>query len=147
MLSQTSEYALRAILHLSREGGSDPVRVDDVAEALQVPRNYLSKILHVLAREGILESTRGPHGGFRLARPAEGLSLAEVVAHFQPDLLAPGERCLLGRPRCLDSDPCAAHDTWKEISESIRSFFLETTVEDLAPPDEEALERALRGSA
>lgn len=131
MLSQTSEYALRAILHLHAVGKDGPVRVDDIAEGLGVPRNYLSKILHVLAREGFLDSQRGPRGGFRLALSAEDLPLADVVACFEPDLLSADERCLLGRGRCTESDPCAAHDRWKGVAEQIRSFFVSTSVADL----------------
>lgn len=131
MLSQTSEYALRAILHLHNVGGDGPVRVDDIAEALDVPRNYLSKILHVLARKGLLNSQRGPHGGFELATSAEELPLAEVVASFEPDLLSAEERCLLGRGRCSDTDPCAAHDRWKDVAQRIRTFFRNTSVADL----------------
>lgn len=131
MLSQTSEYALRAILHLHDEGEGKPIRVDDIAEALDVPRNYLSKILHVLAREGFLESQRGPHGGFKLAFSAEDLPLAKVVGCFEPDLLSAEERCLLGRQRCTDTDPCAAHDRWKAVAEQLRRFFTHTTVADL----------------
>lgn len=143
MLSQTSEYALRAILHLHEVGGETPVRVDDIAEALDVPRNYLSKILHVLATEGLLESRRGPHGGFRLAFSAEELPLAEVVACFEPDLLAAEERCLLGRERCTDTDPCAAHDRWKEVAERLRRFFKNTTVADLGRSGREGTGRPI----
>ncbi|HZD03887.1 MAG TPA: RrF2 family transcriptional regulator [Longimicrobiales bacterium] len=139
MLSQTAEYALRAVLHLAREGGRGPVRVDDIAAALDVPRNYLSKILHVLARAGILESTRGPHGGFELAHPAGDLTLADVVEEFDP--LKESASCLLGRRRCDDRTPCSAHARWKEVAETVRSFFRETTVAELAGiPGQEALE-------
>ena len=95
ILSRTGEYALRAVLHLA-EGGTDaPMRVDDIAEALSVPRNYLSKILHELGRAGVLTSSRGPGGGFRLATSPTQLALADVVGRFDPLDEAPS--CLLGR--------------------------------------------------
>ena len=130
MVSQTAEYALRAVLHLAREAREAPVRVDDVAAALDVPRNYLSKILHVLARAGVLASTRGPHGGFQLAVPPEALSLADVVGEFDP--LESRAGCLLGRDECSDAHPCAAHEQWKEVSRKVKTFFVETTVAELA---------------
>ena len=130
MLSQTAEYALRAVVHLARQPGDDPVRVDDVAEALSVPRNYLSKILHVLARDGVLTSTRGPKGGFRLATPATGLRLIDVVEEF--DCLDEKGACLLGREVCGDDNPCTAHTHWKDVSATISTFFEHTTVADLA---------------
>ena len=71
MLSRTSQYALRAILYLADQPVERSVRAIDVAENLDVPANYLSKILHTLARSGLLISERGPRGGFRLARDVE----------------------------------------------------------------------------
>lgn len=128
MLSQTAEYALRAVLHLAEQAPDHPVPVGDIAQALDVPRNYLSKTLHQLARAGVVTSTFGPGGGFRLAAPAESLSLARVVAPFD----ATAERhCLLGRARCADADPCPAHARWKGISAQIEQFFAVTTVADL----------------
>ena len=129
ILSQTAVYALKAVLHLAEAEGEDPVRVDDIAGALDVPRNYLSKILHVLAREGVLTSTRGPRGGFRLARTPAELRLATVIRPF--DEITTSSTCLLGRPQCSDANPCAAHDRWKTLSRSVRAFLEETTIEDL----------------
>jgi Rrf2 family protein len=126
MLSQTAEYALRAVLELAAAPGDEPVRVGQLAERLAVPQNYLSKILHVLAREGVLSSGRGPRGGFRLAVAPDDLTLAEIVAPF--DAIEERSRCLLGRPQCGDASPCAAHEQWKEVSGRVRRFFYETTV-------------------
>ena len=67
ILSKSAKYALRATLCLAECEGERPMPVDEIAERLDVPRNYLSKILHILARTGTLDSTRGPGGGFRLA--------------------------------------------------------------------------------
>ena len=134
MLSQTSEYALRASLHLARHGSDGPVRVDDIADTLDVPRNYLSKILHELGRDGILDSTRGPRGGFELALPPEEITLAMIVGHFDPEFLGEEGRCILGRMRCSDRDPCAAHTRWKGVAVRMRAFFRNTTLADLATP-------------
>ncbi|RMH18750.1 MAG: Rrf2 family transcriptional regulator [Gemmatimonadetes bacterium] len=147
MLSQTAVYALRAVLYLSERGAEEPVRVDDIARDLDVPRNYLSKILHALARDGVLASLRGPRGGFSLAVPAARLPLARVVEVF--DDLGDERRCLLGRPVCSDHTPCAAHARWKSIATQVRAFFSETTVADLSPNDVDALRAvsAVSGSA
>jgi len=129
MLSSTAEYALRATLYIAREDGGKLVQVDRVAETLGVPRNYLSKILHALAKEGILDSTRGPQGGFRLALPADEVPLARIIEPFDP--LTPRRWCVLGRSVCSDASPCPAHDRWKGISDSLHFFFRTTTVDDL----------------
>jgi Rrf2 family protein len=129
MLSQTAEYALRTVLYLAARQEDGLSHVGDIAEELGIPRNYLSKTLHILARAGVLHSSRGKHGGFRLARPAEALTLAEVVAPFHGPT---GARiCLLGRTACSDSDPCPAHGRWKSVSTEVSTFFRETMVSDL----------------
>ena len=130
VLSQTAIYAMKASVHLASVSGSGPVRVDDIATALDVPRNYLSKILLVLAKEGILDSTRGPHGGFELATSPDHLFLSTVVAPF--DDIAGGSNCLLGRERCSDADPCAAHDSWRAASAAMTTCLRETSVADIA---------------
>ena len=129
MLSHTAEYALRAALYLAEHGEGRRVQVAEMADALRIPRNYLSKILHSLARHGVLRSTRGKSGGFQLARSPADLYLVEVVAPFG----SPGEKrqCLLGRPQCSDRTACAAHARWKELAERIVVFFRETTVAEL----------------
>jgi Rrf2 family protein len=129
MLSGTAEYALRAVVYLARAGGDRPVRADDLAEAADVPRNYLGKILHELVRARILRSTRGKHGGFRLAANPKDLPLLAIVAPF--DAMEPRRRCLLGRPECNDRSPCPVHHRWRTTSEHISRFFRETTLADV----------------
>jgi Rrf2 family protein len=127
MLSDTAEYALRAVLHIA--DNDEMVRVEPMAEALGVPRNYLSKTLHQLARAGILRSMRGPRGGFTLAVPADELTLYQVVECF--DSIEARRTCLLGRKQCNDTNPCPAHHRWKGIADQIATFFRTTTVADL----------------
>lgn len=101
----------------------------DVSAALQIPPNYLGKILHVLARGGVLSSSRGKHGGFGLAVPPDQISVLQVVSLF--DRIDGEPTCLLGRAKCTEEEPCAAHKRWKSASEQILAFFRETTVSDL----------------
>ncbi len=100
---------------------------------VRVPANYRSKILNQLTRVGLLESTRGRTGGFRLARSPAKIRLSEVIAPFEPVAPAPG--CLLGQARCSDARPCGAHLQWRELSHARDAFLRETTVADVASPD------------
>ena len=128
MLSQTAEYALRAVLSLAADPGGQ-LGAAQLADRLGVPRNYLSKTLHQLARSGVLESTRGKSGGFRLARDAARITLLEVVQPF--DDISGKRVCLLGRPVCSDHAACPAHQKWKAVSDRNADFFRETTLADL----------------
>jgi Rrf2 family protein len=127
-ISGTTQYALRAVLFVAEHGSDEPVRVDAIAAALNVPRNYLSKTLHTLARAGVLRSGRGPRGGFQLASRPDEISLARVAAPFD-DI---GSRtCLLGRASCGWKNPCSVHPHWEEVSNGLQSFFRDTTIADL----------------
>lgn len=129
MLSVTAEYALRAVVFLARLPPETRMRARALAEAADVPSNYMGKILHELTRSRVLESTRGKTGGFRLAVSPEQLPLIRVVAPF--DRMESQRRCLLGRFACSDRDPCPAHDRWSELAEDISVFFTQTMVADL----------------
>jgi Rrf2 family protein len=128
LLPQTAEYALRAVLHIASVDQDRSVRVDETAEALGIPRNYLSKTLHQLVRAGILTSARGPLGGFRLATAADELTLARIISPF---VVSTERRCLLGQGICGESPACAMHERWGPIAVQMRDFFGETTVADL----------------
>ena len=135
MFSQTTEYALRAVLHIAAHAAGAPVRAHELATAIGVPQNYLSKTLHQLARAGILTSTRGPTGGFELAVPAESLTLQRIASTFE----APPRRCLLGHGTCGEIPSCRAHARWAPIATALQTFFGTTTVADLtrtSVPDE-----------
>jgi Rrf2 family protein len=95
-----------------------------------VPRNYLSKILHSLARSGFLVSSRGPGGGFVLPESSRSTPLMAIIELFDPS--EPQDRCFLGRPQCRDDDPCPAHAKWGDIKSRILCFLTETTLEELA---------------
>lgn len=135
MLSKSAEYALRALHRLAFDREQGPVTSARLAERIQVPENYLSKLLHRLQQEGLVTSRRGRGGGFELARPPGQVRLAEVVEPFD-DVME--RRCLLGRPACRDENPCAAHAGWRDVVGRLRDFFRETTLEDLGAPVEDA---------
>lgn len=128
-LSQTAEHALRAVLFLARQPEGARIPAETIADALGAPRNYLSKTLGMLAREGLITGVRGPTGGYRLERPATELTLAEVVGPFEEAVGA--KACLEGGRRCDARTPCAAHARWTEVRRAARAPMEETTIADL----------------
>jgi Rrf2 family protein len=139
LLPQTAEYALRATIRIADHQRAAPgawVRVGDIAAAVDVPRNYLSKTLHQLVRAGVLVSTRGPAGGFRLAVPADELTLARVATVFAAGAEPHGQRCLLGTGPCGANPDCPVHTRWKPVATRVAAFFGSTTIGDvLGRPD------------
>jgi len=131
VLTQTAEYALRAVLYLAEHREAGGASVTAIAAALGLPASYLSKTLQTLVAAGILGSRRGRGGGFVLAVDPAQLPLMRVVGAF--DEHAERRHCLLGKSRCSDARACAAHRSWKPAADEILRFFRGTMVADLAP--------------
>lgn len=129
MISKTDQYALRAVLCLAQQPAGSTLGAAHLAGRLGLPANYLSKILYTLARAGVLVSERGPRGGFRLAKSAQDLSLAEVIEPFNS--LVQQRSCLLGRGECSDDSPCRLHSRWTVASDPVIEFFNRTAIADL----------------
>lgn len=127
-LSRTADHALRAVLYLAQHTEA-PVPADAVARALGAPSNYLSKTLHLLSKAGLVEGFRGPTGGFVLTRPADELTVAEIL-----DVVNEPEArtaCLLGDRPCDDREPCSVHRHWVAIVKEARAPFERSTIADL----------------
>lgn len=129
MLSKTAQYALRAMVYIARQKPGHSVLSREIAARTKVPAQYLSRILLTAVRDGLLESTRGIGGGFRLARSGARIRLIDVLAPFD-DVLAKS-RCPFGQSRCSDDRPCGFHEHWKPIATAYRSMLENTTLDDV----------------
>lgn len=129
VLSQTAEYALRAVLYIGGHAPGTAVPVADIAGALGVPEKYLGRVLNTLRRAGTLRSKRGVQGGFWLTRPAGSVTLYEVVAPFEP--VGEPQPCLMRGGQCGAGGRCSAHELWRGMAAGVRDFFERTTVADL----------------
>ncbi len=130
--SRTCQYALWALLELARERKSDGkgwVKAEQVAQKLGLPFPMTAKVLQMLVHAHILESVRGPTGGFRLRLPPEKIRLLDVILAIDgPDLF---ERCALGLPNCDEDNPCPIHHCWNPIRDQLKELFQRTTLTDL----------------
>ena len=121
----------RAMIALTNQGEQMPLTAGRLAELAEVPRSYLSKILATLVRTGIVASSRGVNGGFRLGRHAAEIILFEIVEPFE----RPGafDSCLIQNSKpCSDECACSAHDAWRDLSREVHRFLRSTTLESLA---------------
>lgn len=128
MLSQTGVYAVQALLHLAAQPNGRHVPAGSVARDLGIPATYLAKVLQRLARHGILESTRGARGGYRLSGNPTEITVAAVVAPFEG--MAGRETCLLGGP-CDPARPCSAHARRAAWNAAALKILQQTTLADL----------------
>lgn len=116
MLSKTTGYAVAAMSCLESLSGR-LISVRDVASCTGISRSYLSKIIQTLAEKKLVKTKRGYTGGLLLARPAEEITLSEIVEAVEgADWIG---KCLLGWDQCDGS--CPIHDFWKEERERIET--------------------------
>ena len=131
MLSLTSNYALRALIYLAQHVDEWPISGKAIAAEAGIPAKYLSRIMRDLVRAGLLRSTRGPNGGFRLPRSAKDVSLYDVLLQFESSL-ADLRPCPFGNKICSDDDPCLGHDEWKKVCDNFRQYLRRTSIHDVA---------------
>lgn len=135
MISQKTRYALRALLYLVEKGHGAPVQMARIAETQQVPRKYLELIMLDLKKAGIVMSTRGPSGGYRLAKPAESISFGEIIRIMDgPIALVPcaSVHFYSNCGDCHDEATCAIRKVLAMVRESSAGILEGTSLADAA---------------
>jgi Rrf2 family protein len=124
-----ADYAVRAAVELAA-AGDGPVSTERIAEAQGIPANFLENILVDLRRAGVVESRRGAAGGYLLARPATGISIADVIRAVEGPLA--NVRGI--SPDALEYEGSAARlrDVWVALRASVRSVLEQVTLADVA---------------
>ena len=143
MLSKRAKYGLKALLALSRQHRRGPVAIAELAQSEQVPRKFLEQILVELRNQGIVQSQRGPGGGYSLRLPPEQVTLARVVRLFDGPLApVPCASLHFYQPctDCGDERSCGVRLVMKEVRDSTARILEGTTLADLVTRVE--LERA-----
>jgi Rrf2 family iron-sulfur cluster assembly transcriptional regulator len=127
--SRSSEYAIRASLHLARVPAGQSAMAKDIAREEEIPAHFLAKILQQLARKGFLKSTKGPSGGFCLQLKAGDVRLIDIVDAV--DGLADYNKCIAGFPECSDKMDCPLHDGWTALHSRIMEYLRRNTIGSL----------------
>jgi len=127
LLSQTAIYALRAIGFIAQSDPAQPVLSSHLSKQLDIPQNYLSKIMHRLVRAGYLASKRGTGGGFYLAKKANKIAIKDIASLFMN--IEQFDHCFLGYKRCDGS--CGLHHQWKPIMGEFKKFINKNTIDKL----------------
>ncbi len=134
MFSNTAEYALRAVMHLASAPGR-PRAAKEIAESAKIPGGYVSKVLQDLARAGILDSKRGPSGGFSLAREPANISVLEVINAVDP--IHRILKCPLNLPE-HSKRLCRLHQELDDAIASVEKALAEATFGDMVAGDRRA---------
>ena len=129
-LSKKADYALLAMRHLAAHGDREAVSARELAESYDIPSELLAKVLQRLVRTRILESHQGIRGGYGLARPAEKISVAEVIQAIDGPLTVTA--CSANDQSCEQYTKCNIRDPLWRIKDRIISALAATSVADLA---------------
>lgn len=129
MLSATAQYALRALGYLASQDSDTVVLGRELAEQTGVPASYLSKILLLLNRAGLVQAARGTGGGYRLARLPDEISLIEIVDPI--DNVRRLDDCVMGLEECSEESPCAMHEWWKRVRTDYLNMLQGTSLADV----------------
>ena len=131
MFSKACEYGIRATIHIAGQSvQGQRVSLKDIANAIDSPVAFTAKILQLLAKSGIVNSVKGPAGGFEM-EPDEmkRIRLSQIVAAIDGDKIYNG--CGLGLRECSEEKPCPVHDRFKVIRDGLKGMLETTTVYEL----------------
>jgi Rrf2 family transcriptional regulator, iron-sulfur cluster assembly transcription factor len=129
MFSNSTKYAIRAIVHMLNDKGNEKNTVVDMAAELSIPRPYLSKVLQQLSKSRIISSTKGRGGGFYLSEENLYRPLIDVIICIEGHNVF--NKCILGLQECSDSDPCILHHHFNSFKMSIEKSICEQSIKDL----------------
>lgn len=137
LFSTKAEYGVRLMVELGRQPGSGPVSLSAVAEAERLPLSYLEHLVARLRRAGLVASTRGAHGGYCLAKPAEEITMDAVVEALEGHIapmecfhVTPEGRVLCSHETDGDS-ACATKLLWTRVQGGVTRALAGTTLAEL----------------
>ncbi|MFI4953554.1 MAG: Fe-S cluster assembly transcriptional regulator IscR [Burkholderiales bacterium] len=127
-LTTKGRFAVTAMIDVAMHNGKGPVTLAGVSERQKISLSYLEQLFGKLRRHGLVESVRGPGGGYNLARAATAVSVADIILAVDEPIDA--TQCG-GKENCLDDRRCMTHELWASLNTHIFSFLRSVTLEQL----------------
>lgn len=132
ILTTKGRYAVMAMLDIVQQLGDNPVTLSSISERQQIDRGYLEQLFIKLKKAGLVDSVRGPGGGYRLSRPGSKITISDIM--FAVDEMMKVTRCIdKNGSGCMENKTlCITHHLWEELSDVIYSYLNSITLEDVA---------------
>ena len=127
-LTTKGRFAVTAMLDLALHGTQGPVTLAGISERQKISLSYLEQLFGKLRRRELVESVRGPGGGYYLARDASLVSVADIVRAVEEPLDSTG---CGGRENCQENQRCMTHDLWEELNTTVYGFLAGVTLAQL----------------
>ena len=132
MFSKACEYGIKAVLHISMHSlNNERISLKEIASEIASPEAFTAKILQKLARDGVVDSTKGPNGGFQIQKHRiNEIKLIDIVRSIDGDEIF--TRCGLGLEECNAAKPCPVHNEFAKVRDDLRSMLSDMSIYDLA---------------
>lgn len=140
-LTTKGRFAVTAMLDLALRGGKNPVTLAGISERQDISLSYLEQLFSRLRRHELVESVRGPGGGYYLARPLGDVSVADIIRAVDEPI--DSTQCG-GKENCLDEHRCMTHDLWVGLNEHIYDYLDNVTLATLVAKQEGCKEKVLQ---
>jgi len=124
-LSTKGRYSVTAMLDLAIHDKAGPVTLADISQCQGISLSYLEQLFACLRKSGLVKGVRGPGGGYRLARPAAEISIAQIICSV--DETVDVTRCK-GEGNCQGGDKCLTHELWSNLSSRLHDFLADITL-------------------
>jgi Rrf2 family protein len=132
-LSPLEEYGLRCLIQLARRSSAQPVTIRQISESEGLSTAYVGKLMFLLQKGGLVNSTRGVQGGYLLAQPAEQTSLESIFQALDPGVFDDVcDKFTGNESACVHNGACAIKHVWHGLSEHINSYLKKVSLRDLA---------------
>ncbi len=129
-ISKMTDYAILAMVELARDGGK--LSAQRLAERVHVEAPTVSKVLKLLAQAGLVVSSRGASGGYRVARNADNINVAEVIAAIEGPIAM--TECSIEQGLCTVEHSCSMRSNWQRISLAVASALREVSLAEMSMP-------------
>lgn len=131
-LTRAAEYGFRAMRYLCNQPSDEWASTQEIATAEEVPPQFLAKVIQHLVQAQLLESSYGKNGGHRLARPANEISVGDILTAIEGPIVL--NRCLHNPRHCGFSSTCMMHPIWAELQDTMNEILARHTLKELAQP-------------
>lgn len=140
-ISTRGEYGLRAMLYIAGHGQETPVTSREIAKHQAIPEPYLRQILALLSKDRLIQSNRGPQGGHLLARPADSITLRDILLTLEGQTTSIDQ--ILALPCNIEVGPehCVIREVFLRVKEAVNSILGGTTLEELVTRQQEILDK------
>ncbi|MBI5918231.1 MAG: Fe-S cluster assembly transcription factor [Nitrosomonadales bacterium] len=143
-LTTKGRFAVTAMVDLAMRGGQAPVTLAGISERQHISLSYLEQLFGKLRRANIVESVRGPGGGYCLARPAKEIFVSEIIVAVDESL--DSTQCS-GEGDCLDGKPCLTHELWYGLNKTIHEYLSRVHLQQLVDKHNAQAQAQAQGAA